>query len=89
LGKIGGTVFTVGDHAYPDGTSAQFRNCYHPTRGKYKKRTRPSVGDHEYYTPGVKPYFDHFRGRACERRDYKRPGRNSHAGQEGRCTRCA
>jgi alkaline phosphatase len=68
VGKIGGTVFTVGDHAYPDGTSAQFRNCYDPTWGKYKKRTRPSVGDHEYNTPGAKPYFDYFRGRAGERR---------------------
>jgi hypothetical protein len=66
--KIRGTVFTVGDNAYPDGTREQFRNCYHPTWGKYKKRTRPSVGDHEYHTPGAKPYFDYFRGRAGERR---------------------
>ena len=31
LGKIGGTVFTLGDNAYPDGTRQQFRNCYDPT----------------------------------------------------------
>src|SRR5215210_8281602 len=48
VGKIGGTVFTLGDNAYPDGTRQQFRDCYDPTWGKYKKRTRPSVGDHEY-----------------------------------------
>jgi hypothetical protein len=58
LGKIRGTVFTVGDNAYPDGTSAQFRDCYDPTWGKYKKRTRPAVGDQEYATSGAKPYFD-------------------------------
>ena len=33
LGNMGGTVFTVGDNAYPDGTSAQFRDCYDPTWG--------------------------------------------------------
>jgi acid phosphatase type 7 len=64
LGKIPGTVFTLGDHAYPDGTRGQFRNCYDPTWGKYKKRTRPSVGNHDYHTAGAKPYFNYFRWRA-------------------------
>jgi acid phosphatase type 7 len=64
LGKIPGTVFTLGDSAYPDGTRAQFRECYDPTWGKYKKRTRPAVGDQEYATSGAKPYFDYFRWRA-------------------------
>jgi acid phosphatase type 7 len=27
------TVFNLGDNAYPDGTAAQFRNCYDPTWG--------------------------------------------------------
>jgi hypothetical protein len=64
VGKIGGTVFTLGDHAYPDGTRSQFRNCYAPTWGKYKKRTRPAVGNHDYHTAGAKPYFNYFRWRA-------------------------
>jgi acid phosphatase type 7 len=64
LGKIPGPVFTLGDSAYPDGTRAQFRECYDPTWGKYKKRTRPAVGDQEYATSGAKPYFDYFRWRA-------------------------
>jgi alkaline phosphatase len=58
LDNIPGTVFTLGDSAYPDGTRAQFRECYDPTWGKYKKRTRPAVGDQEYATSGAKPYFD-------------------------------
>jgi acid phosphatase type 7 len=70
LGKIGGTVFTLGDHAYPDGTRAQFRDCYDPTWGKYKKRTRPSVGNHDYHTAGAKPYFDYFGWRAGRTRGY-------------------
>jgi len=60
LGEIPGTVFTLGDSAYPDGTPAQFRNCYDPTWGTYKKRTRPAVGDQEYATSEAKPYFDYF-----------------------------
>ena len=65
LGKIPGTIFTLGDNVYPEGTSAQFRNCYDPTWGKYNKRTRPSVGNHEYDTSsGAKPYFDYFGWRA-------------------------
>jgi acid phosphatase type 7 len=65
LSRIGGTVFTLGDSAYPEGTRAQFRNCYHPTWGKYKKRTRPTPGNHEYDTSsGAKPYFNYFRWRA-------------------------
>jgi len=60
VGKIPGTVFTLGDNAYPDGTRQQFRDCYDPTWGNYKKRTRPAVGNHEYYTSGAKPIFDPF-----------------------------
>jgi hypothetical protein len=42
------TVFTVGDNAYESGTPAEFANCYHPSWGQAKSRTRPTVGDHDY-----------------------------------------
>jgi hypothetical protein len=64
VGKIPGTIFTLGDNVYPEGTSAQFRNCYDPTWGKYKKRTKPTAGDQDYKTSGAKPYFDYFGWRA-------------------------
>jgi hypothetical protein len=64
LGKIHGTVFTLGDNVYPGGSRKQFRECYEPTWGKYKKRTRPSLGDQDYKTSGAKPYFDYFGRRA-------------------------
>jgi hypothetical protein len=64
LGKIPGTVFTLGDNAYQNGTRKQFRNCYDPTWGKYKKRTRPTAGNHDYHTSGAEPYFDYFGWRA-------------------------
>jgi hypothetical protein len=50
VGKTPGTVFTLGDHAYPEGTRSQFHDCYDPTWGNYKKRTRPTPGNHEYDT---------------------------------------
>lgn len=64
LGRIPGTVFTLGDNAYPDGTAEQFRNCYDPTWGKYRKRTKPTAGNHDYHTKGAKPYFNYFGRRA-------------------------
>jgi hypothetical protein len=70
LGRISGTVFTLGDHAYPDGTREQFRNCYDPTWGTYKERTRPTAGNHDYHTVGAKPYFNYFRWRAGRPRGY-------------------
>jgi hypothetical protein len=67
LDAIPGTVFTAGDNAYPDGTAADFANCYAPTWGRHKARTRPAAGNHEYYTLGAEPYFDYFGSAAGDR----------------------
>ena len=58
--SISGTVFTLGDNAYEDGTAKQFSNCYGPTWGQFKGRTRPAVGNHEYQTKGANAYWDYF-----------------------------
>ncbi len=60
LDRLAGTVATLGDHVYEDGTASDFANCYDPTWGRHKARTRPTVGDHEYRTPGALPYFNYF-----------------------------
>ncbi len=60
LDSLGGTVFTLGDNVYPSGTRAEFRNCYEPTWGRHKSRTRPSPGNHDYDTPGAAPYYEYF-----------------------------
>jgi len=60
LDGITGTVVALGDTVYPDGTAAQFRDCYGPTWGRHKARTRPAVGNHEYNTPGAAPYYAYF-----------------------------
>jgi predicted phosphohydrolase len=57
LDNIPGVVFTLGDHAYPDGTASQFTDCYAPTWGRHKARTRPSIGNHDYHTPHAAGYF--------------------------------
>lgn len=68
LDGISGTVFTTGDTAYPDGTYQQFRDCYGPSWGRHKDRTKPSVGNHEYHGPeGAKPYYDYFGTKAGPR----------------------
>jgi acid phosphatase type 7 len=64
LGNIPGTVFTTGDNAYDSGTAGQFRNCYDPTWGRYKARTRPVPGNHDYETRGAAPYFRYFGAKA-------------------------
>jgi acid phosphatase type 7 len=58
--KIPGEVFTAGDDAYPSGTAQQFHDCYDPTWGRFKNRTRPSPGNHEFHSGGATPYFDYF-----------------------------
>jgi acid phosphatase type 7 len=64
LDQIEGTVFTVGDNVYPDGTLEQFETCYEPTWGRHKRRTRPTLGNHDYNTKGAEGYFEYFGNRA-------------------------
>jgi acid phosphatase type 7 len=54
------TVFTAGDNAYNSGTLTQYKNCYDPTWGRHKARTRPSPGNHDYNTSGASGYYQYF-----------------------------
>jgi hypothetical protein len=54
------TIFTVGDNAYPDGTLAQFNDCFGPTWGKHKARIRPAPGNHDYHTDDAAGYYAYF-----------------------------
>jgi len=64
--KIGGAVFTAGDNAYFNATAADFNNCYAPRWGRFRNRTYPSPGNHEYQVSPT-PYFDYFGDRAGPR----------------------
>ena len=58
---VPGIVFTAGDNVYPDGSPQNFANCYDPAWGPLKARTRPVVGNHDYYnSPGAAGYFAYF-----------------------------
>ena len=60
LDGIEGTVFTAGDNVYRDGTASEFKNCYGPSWGRHRERTRPVPGNHDYHTAraaGYKGYF--------------------------------
>jgi hypothetical protein len=58
---IGGQVFTAGDNAYFAASRDDFQNCYEPTWGRFKSRTRPVPGNHEYETdPSASAYFEYF-----------------------------
>jgi hypothetical protein len=60
LEKIPGTVFAAGDLAYEDGSTADFKNCYDTTWGKFKERTKPALGNHEYHDPTASAYFQYW-----------------------------
>jgi hypothetical protein len=55
--QIPGTVFAAGDLAYEDGSTSEFQNCYGATWGRFKDRTRPTLGNHEYADPRASAYF--------------------------------
>ncbi|HYH52054.1 MAG TPA: metallophosphoesterase, partial [Acidimicrobiia bacterium] len=61
LDRIPGTVFTLGDNVYVDGTAREFRDCYDPTWGRHRARTRFAVaGNHDYNTDGAAGHFGYF-----------------------------
>jgi 3',5'-cyclic AMP phosphodiesterase CpdA len=53
-------VLALGDNAYSDGTLAEYRDCYGPSWGRFKRKTSAVPGNHEYNTPrarGFRRYF--------------------------------
>ena len=60
LDGIAGTVVALGDNAYDTGSAAEFANCYDPSWGRFRARTRPAAGNHDYMTPGAAAYFNYF-----------------------------
>jgi hypothetical protein len=64
LDGLGGTVATLGDNVYESGSAQQYADCYAPTWGRHKARTRPAPGNHDYQTAGAAGYFGYFGGAA-------------------------
>ena len=64
LDRLPVTVLALGDLVSGQGTTGEFANCYDPNWGRYKSRTLPAPGNHEYQTRGAIPYFAYFGSRA-------------------------
>lgn len=62
VNTIPGTVYTLGDTVYDNGTTSEFDACYGPSWGQpsIKSRTRPAVGNHEYNTANATGYYAYF-----------------------------
>jgi hypothetical protein len=58
--QIPGMVFAAGDLAYEKGSANDFKNCYDPAWGRFKDRTRPALGNHEYAEPTASGYFQYW-----------------------------
>jgi hypothetical protein len=57
-------IFALGDNAYEDGTLEEYQTYYAPNWGRFKGRTRPVPGNHDYHTENASGYFDYFGARA-------------------------
>ena len=62
--QIPGTVFAAGDLAYERGSAENFKNCYDPTWGRFKDRTKPALGNHEYANRTASGYFQYWGAQA-------------------------
>jgi hypothetical protein len=59
--RLGPTrVLALGDLQYNVGAYDDFRAYYDPTWGRFKGRTIPAPGNHEYETPDAAGYFRYF-----------------------------
>jgi acid phosphatase type 7 len=64
-------LLVLGDLAYFVGSAQEFNNCYALTWGKFRDRSLPTPGNHEYGTANAAGYFDYFGLRAGpDRRGY-------------------
>ncbi|MEX2247203.1 MAG: metallophosphoesterase [Dehalococcoidia bacterium] len=60
LDGLPGTILALGDLVYENGTATEFNNCYNPSWGRHKARTKPAPGNHEYNTAGAAGYYGYF-----------------------------
>ena len=64
LDSLPGTVFTAGDNAFPQGSAANYHDCYDPSWGRFKSRTWATMGNHEYDQGNANDAFAYFGDRA-------------------------
>src|SRR4029077_20503887 len=62
--QIPWTVFAAGGLAYEGGSAAGRKNCYDPAWGRFKERTKPALGNHEYGDSRASGYFRYWGAQA-------------------------
>ncbi len=69
-------VFALGDLQYQNGKLWKFERSYARSWGRFKPKTMPVVGNHEYGTRNARAYFSYFdgRGNANGRAGHRRRG---------------
>ena len=55
-------VLLLGDNAYPNGAASDYASFYEPNWGRFKSKTMPAPGNHEYQTANAAGYFSYFAG---------------------------
>jgi acid phosphatase type 7 len=78
LDTLPGTVLTLGDTAYDHGSADEFRRCYSPSWGRFRDRTYPAPGNHDYQTADASGYYEFFGPRAGQ------PGKGWYSFDRGR-----
>lgn len=57
IDSIDGMVLALGDNVYEVGSIQEYNDCYGPSWGRHKERTRPVPGNHEYGKGNANDYF--------------------------------
>jgi hypothetical protein len=66
LAREPGWIFTTGDNAYENGSTADYERCYGPTWGRFLDRTiLPAAGNHDWNTKGAAGYVAYFGAKAA------------------------
>jgi hypothetical protein len=56
-------VLPLGDTQYEQASLAEYRDSYAKSWGTLLAKTRPTIGNHEYVTPGASGYYTYFKHR--------------------------
>jgi hypothetical protein len=57
IDRIDGLVFALGDNSQSNGTEKAYMECYEPSWGRFKSRTRPTPGNHDYQRATDPPFY--------------------------------
>ncbi|GAA5177416.1 hypothetical protein GCM10025771_14450 [Niveibacterium umoris] len=53
-------LLLLGDQVYPNGTAAEFADCFDPAWGRFKPDTLAVPGNHDYRTAAGAPFYAYF-----------------------------